>query len=56
MKDRIIEEVRRVRKKTVGGYANGWDTLAGHLVEKQKASPGKVVFHRAKRFADDDPA
>jgi hypothetical protein len=52
MKDPIIEEVRRVRKKIEADHGNDWDTLARHLIDKEKASSAKVVSYAPKPLPD----
>lgn len=55
MKDPIVEEVRRVRKKIEADHGNDWDGLARHLIEKQNASASKVVSYPPKRLPDRRP-
>jgi hypothetical protein len=52
MKDPIIEEVRRVRKKTEADHGNDWDSLIRHLIKKQNASCTKVVSYPRKKLPD----
>ena len=52
MKNPIIEEVRRVRKKIEADHGNNWDALARHLIEKQNASSAKLVCYPPKRLPD----
>ena len=52
MKDPIVEEVRRVRKKIEADHGNDWDALAHHLIEKQNASSAKVVSYPPKQLPD----
>ena len=52
MKDPIIEEVRRVRKKIEADHGDNWDSLARHLIERQNASSAKVVSYPPKRLPD----
>ena len=52
MKDPIVEEVRRVRKKIEADHGNDWDRLARYLTERQKASSAKVVSYPPKRLPD----
>jgi hypothetical protein len=52
MKDPIIEEVRRVRKRIEADCGNDWDTLARHLIEKQNASSAKVVSYPPRKLPD----
>lgn len=52
MKDPIVEEVRRVRKKIEAEHGNDWDAIARHLIEKQKTSSVKVVSYPAKELTD----
>jgi len=56
MKDPIIEEVRRVRKKIEADYGNDWDRLIRHLIERQKAQSAKVVSYPRKRLPNRDVA
>jgi hypothetical protein len=56
MKDPIIEEVRRIRKKIEAEHGNDWDSLVRHLVERQKASSAKVVSYQRKKLPDRDVA
>ena len=52
MKDPIVEEVRRVRKKIEADHGDNWDSLARHLIERQNASSAKVVSYPPKRLPD----
>ena len=52
MKDPIVDEVRRVRKKIEADHGNDWDALARHLIEKQKASSSKAVSYPPKKLPD----
>jgi hypothetical protein len=56
MKDPIIEEVRKVRKKIEADHGDDWDSLARYLIEKQNASSAKVVSYPPKRLPDRDVA
>lgn len=52
MKDPIIEEVRRVRKKIEADHGNDWEVLARHLIERQKASSTHIVSYPPKKLPD----
>lgn len=52
MKDPIVEEVRRVRKKIEADHGNDWDALERHFIEKQKTSSAKVVSYPPKKLPD----
>lgn len=56
MKDPIIEEVRRVRRKIEADHGNNWEALALHLIERQNASSAKVVCYPPRRLPDRDVA
>ncbi|MBN2129453.1 MAG: hypothetical protein JW741_08145 [Sedimentisphaerales bacterium] len=56
MKDPIIEEVRRVRKKIEAEHGTDWDSLARHLIEVQDASSAKVVSYPPRKLSDRDVA
>lgn len=52
MKDPIVEEVRRIRRKIEADHGNDWDALARHLIERQSASSAKLVRYPPKRLPD----
>jgi hypothetical protein len=52
MKDPIIDEIRRVRKKIEADHGNDWDSLVRYLVKKQNASSAKVVSYPRKKLPD----
>jgi hypothetical protein len=52
MKDPIIEEVRRVRKRIEADHGNNWDSLVRHLIQKQKTSSAKVVSYERKKLPE----
>jgi hypothetical protein len=52
MKDPIIEEVRRVRKKIEADHGDDWDSLARHLIETQKTSSAKLVSYPPRKLPD----
>jgi hypothetical protein len=56
MKDPIIDEVRRIRKKIEADHDNNWDSLVRHLIERQNASSAKVVSYRRRKLPDRDVA
>ncbi len=56
MKDPIVEEVRRVRKKIESDLGNDWDTLTRHLIDRQKSLSPKVVSYAPKPLPDRDVA
>lgn len=52
MKDPIIDEVRRVRKKIEADHGNNWDSLVRHLLKRQNASSATVVSYPRKNLPD----
>jgi hypothetical protein len=56
MKDPIIEEVRRIRKKIETDHDNNWDSLVRHLIERQNVSSAKVVSYQRRKLPDRDVA
>jgi hypothetical protein len=52
MKDPIIEEVRRVRKKIEADHGNDWDSLVRHLLKRQNTSSAKTVSYPLKKLPD----
>ena len=56
MKDPIVEEVRRVRKKIEAEHGDDWESLARHLIERQDAASAKVVAYAPKKLPDRDVA
>jgi len=52
MKDAIIDEVRRVRKKIEADHGNNGDSLVRHLIEKQDTSSAKVVSYERKKLPE----
>lgn len=56
MKDPIIDEVRRIRKKIEADHGNDWDRLVRHLIERQNAQSAKVVSYPPKRLPGRDVA
>lgn len=56
MKDPIIEEVRRVRKKIEADHGNEWDSLIRHLVERQNTQSTQVVSYERRRLPERDIA
>jgi hypothetical protein len=52
MKDPIIEEIRRVRKKIEADQDNDWDSLARYLTERQKDQQAKLVSYAPKKLPD----
>ena len=52
MKDPIVEEVRRTRKKIEADHGDDWDALARHLIAREKASLAKVVSYSPKQLPD----
>jgi len=52
MKDPIIDEVRRVRKKIEADHGNNWDSLVRHLIKKQNALSAKVVSYPRNKLPD----
>jgi hypothetical protein len=52
VKDPIVEEVRRARKKIEAGHGKDWDALARYFIEKQKTSSRKVVAYAPKKLPD----
>jgi hypothetical protein len=43
VKDPIIDELRRVRKKIEADHGNDWDRLVRHLIERQNANPRRPI-------------
>jgi hypothetical protein len=56
VKDPIIDEVRRVRKKIEADHGDNWDSLVRHLIERQKASAVKVVSYERRKLPERDVA
>ncbi len=52
MKDPIIEEVRRVRKRIEADHGDDWEALTRHLIDRQEASSAKVVSYAPKPLPD----
>jgi hypothetical protein len=56
MKDPIIDEVRRVRKKIETDHGDNWDSLVRHLIKRQEASGVEVVSYEHKKRPERDVA
>ena len=52
MTDRIVEEVRRVRKEIEAEHGGAWDALERHIMENQKKRSDSLVTYAPKRLPD----
>ena len=52
MKDPIIEEVRRVRKKIESENSNDWNTIEKYLKENQSKRPKRPVVCSPRKLPD----
>jgi len=48
--DRIVQEVRRIRKEIEAEHGNSWQALERYYMEKQASSPARLFTGKPKRL------